>query len=193
MEDNPRRRDIDEAADIVGLDMKIDAVVNMWGETVALFAGKPNPAYAAALEEAKSHYLTPLAADRDIVIANTFAKANEAISGLFIAFPSVAKSGGDVVLIANVPEGQITHYLMGPFGNDLGGPLALKMKVPENVNRLIIFNEYLEFACRNYIEDTDKVIMMNKWEDVLTLLKQNHGNQARVAAYPNADIQYCGS
>jgi nickel-dependent lactate racemase len=192
MEGNPRRRDIDEVAEIVGLDMKIDAVVNMWGETVALFAGKPQPAYAAALEEAKSHYLTPQAKDRDIVIANTYAKANEAVTGLLITFPSVAESGGDVVLIANIPEGQITHYLMGPFGNDIGGALALRMKVPANVKRLIIFNEYPEFASRNYIEDTDKVIMMDKWEDVLALLKQSHGNRARVAVYPNADIQYCG-
>jgi nickel-dependent lactate racemase len=193
MEDNPQRRDIDEVAEIVGLDMKIDAVVNMWGETVALFAGKPQPAFAAALKEAKSHYLTPSAKEKDIVIANNYAKANEAITGLLIAFPSVAKSGGDVVLIANVPEGQITHYLMGPFGNDIGGELALKMKVPANVNRLILFNEYPEFACRNYIGDTDKVVMMNEWEDVLTLLKQAHGNQAKVAVYPNSDIQYCKS
>ncbi|OGN98608.1 MAG: hypothetical protein A2Y89_03690, partial [Chloroflexi bacterium RBG_13_51_18] len=101
LDDNPRRRDIDEAADIVGLDMKIDVIVNMWGETVALFAGKPRPAYTAALEAATTHYLTPAASEKDIVIANTFAKANEAISGLLAAFPSVSKRGGDVVLIAN--------------------------------------------------------------------------------------------
>ena len=190
LEDNPRRRDIDETADIVGLDMKIDAIVNMWGETIALFAGKPHPAYAAALEAARAHYLTPQAVDRDIVIANTFAKANEAISGLLIAFPSVSQRGGDVILIANAPAGQATHYLMGPFGNTIAGQLALQMKVPPNVNRLIIFNEYPELASRNYLEDTDKVVMTSNWADVITLLKQAHGNQAKVAVYPNADIQY---
>ncbi|OGN95222.1 MAG: hypothetical protein A2Y89_02415, partial [Chloroflexi bacterium RBG_13_51_18] len=59
LDDNPRRRDIDEAAEIAGLDMKIDAVVNMWGETVGIFAGAPKAEYAAALAEAKKHYLTP--------------------------------------------------------------------------------------------------------------------------------------
>ncbi len=190
LDDNPRRRDIDEATDIVGLDMKIDAIVNMWGETVALFAGKPRPAYAAALREAKNHYLTASAADEDIVIANTFAKANEAVSGLLIAFPSVSRRGGDVVLIANAPEGQATHYLMGPFGNTIAGRLQLQMKVPPHVNRLIIFNRYPELASRNYLEAAEKVIMMDNWDDVLTLLKQSHGNQAKVAVYPNADIQY---
>ncbi len=189
--DNPRRRDIDEAGDMVGLDMKIDALVNTWGETVALFAGKPRPAYAAALEAAKAHYLTPAASGKDIVIANTFAKANEAITGLLIAFPSVTKSGGDVVLIANAPEGQTTHYLMGPFGNTIAGQLKLQMKVPANVNRLIIFNEYPELASRNYLEDTNKVIMTDNWNEVITLLKNSHGNRVKVAVYPNADIQYC--
>jgi len=104
-------------------------VVNGRGETAALFAGAPLPTYAAALKEARTHYLTPQAKDKDIVIANTFAKANEAISGLLIAFPSLKQSGGDVVLIANAPEGQATHYLMGPFGNSIAGQLRLQMKV----------------------------------------------------------------
>jgi nickel-dependent lactate racemase len=191
MEDNPRRRDIDEAADIVGLDMKIDAIVNMWGETSAIFADKPRPAYAAALEEARAHYLTPSVVDKDIVIANAFAKANEAISGLLVAFPAVSQRGGDVVLIANAPEGQATHYLMGPFGNSIAGQLRLQMQVPPHVNRLIIFSEYPELASRNYLEDTDKVVLIHNWDDVLAMLKQNYGSNAKVAVYPNADIQYC--
>jgi nickel-dependent lactate racemase len=191
IEDNPRRRDIDEAADIVGLDMKIDAVVNMWGETVAIFAGAPSPTFAVALNEARTHYLTPTVKDKDIVIANTFAKANEAISGLPIAFPAVSQRGGDVVLIANAPEGQITHYLMGPFGNEIGGYLQLQMKPPPNVNRLIVFSEYPEISSKRYLEATDRVFMMHDWNSVLKLLKDSHHPEAKVAVYPNSDIQYC--
>jgi nickel-dependent lactate racemase len=189
--DNPRRRDIDEAADIAGLDMKIDAIVNSRGETAALYAGRPLPAYAAALKEARTHYLTRQAADKDIIIANTFAKANEAVSGLLVAFPSVSQDGGDVVLIANAPGGQATHYLMGPFGNTTAGQLKLQMKVPARVNRLIILNQYPELASRRYLEDTDKVVMVATWAEVLKLLQPGH-REAKVAVYPNADIQYCG-
>jgi nickel-dependent lactate racemase len=191
LDDNPRRRDIDEAADIAGLDMKIDALVNMWGETAGIFAGKPRPAYAAALAAAKTHYLTPSARDMDIVIVNTYAKANEAISGLLVAFPSVSKRGGDIVLIANAPEGQATHYLMGPFGNEIAGKLRLQMKVPENINRLIIFSEYPELASKKYLEETDRVILVDNWAEVMKLLEKSHGNKAKVAVYPDADIQYC--
>jgi nickel-dependent lactate racemase len=191
VKDNPRRQGINEAAIMAGLDMKIDALVNGWGETVELFAGAPGPEYAAALEAAQKHYLTPSAKDGDVVIANTFAKANEAVSGLLVAFPSVRREGGDVVLIANAPEGQMTHYLMGPFGNEIGGKLQLRMKIPGNVNRLIIYNEYPELASRNYLEDNGKVVMMHDWADVMKLLEKSHGPGTRVFIYPNADMQYC--
>jgi nickel-dependent lactate racemase len=189
-ENNPRRRDVDEAAEIVGLDMKLDAVVNARGETVALFAGAPRSAYAAALEEARWHYVTAPAHDCDIVIANTFAKANEAITGLLVAFPAVRRQGGDVVLIANAPDGQMTHYLMGPFGEGIGGRLRLQMKPPDNVSRLIIFTEYPDLASRGYLEESDKISFVYDWDEVMRLLEREHGDGTRVAVYPSADIQY---
>jgi nickel-dependent lactate racemase len=189
-ENNPRRQDVDEAAEIVGLDMKIDAVVNARGETVAIFAGAPRPAYDAALDEARRHYLTTPARDCDIVVANTFAKANEAISGLLVAFPSVRREGGDVVLLANAPDGQMTHYLMGPFGEGIGGRLRLQMKPPQNVNRLLIFTEYPDLASRGYLEGSEKISFVYDWDEVMRRLERGHGPGTRVAVYPSADIQY---
>jgi nickel-dependent lactate racemase len=190
--DNPRRRDVDEAAGIVGLDMKLDAVVNAHGETVKLFAGAPGPCYAAALAAAREHYLTPAAREQDVVIANAFAKANEAVSGLLVAFPSVKASGGDVVLIANAPDGQMTHYLMGPWGNEMGGRLQLRMTAPPHVARLIVFSEYPELASRYYLEDTGNVYLVNRWDEVVRMLAERHGQGTKAAVYPSADIQYFG-
>lgn len=187
---NPRREDIDAAVDIAGLDMIIDALVNSWGETAALFAGSPRPTYAAALTAAKQHYLTTISKDNDIAIANAYAKANEAVSGLPIAFASIKPTGGVVVLIANAPDGQATHYLMGPFGNNIAGKLRLQMKVPSNVKRLIVLNEYPEIASRLFIEETDRVVMVETWAEVLARLKQDYEKEAKIAVYPNADIQY---
>ena len=192
LEDNPRRKDIDEAVTLAGLDMKIDALVNSWGETAALFAGSPGPCYQAALAAAREHYLTPSARDKDIVIANAFAKAAESVSGLLVAWPSLKRSGGDVVLIANAPEGQTTHYLMGPFGNGTGGKLQLRMAVPGNAERIIVFSEYPEPAARQYFADMDKVVLLDRWDDVITKLLERRGPSAEAAVYPNADIQYNG-
>jgi len=191
-DNNPICTDIDEAATLAGLDVVINGIVNMWGETVSIFAGALKPAYAAAVQEAKTHYLTPRVEGKDIVIANTFAKANEGWIGLPLAYSAVKPEGGDVVLIANMPEGQVTHYLLGPFGKTSWGPLRRELRIPRRVNHLIVYTEYPDLASRAWFgEDSDKVPFLHKWDDVLQFLQEAHRRDAKVAVYPNAEIQYC--
>ena len=191
-DNNPLRLNVEEAVALVGLDVKVDCIVNMWGETVSIFAGAPKPAYEAAVGEAAAHYLTPKAKGEGIVIASTFAKANEGIMiGLNTAFSAISPKGGDIVLIANAPDGQVTHYLMGSFGKTTSGKLKLQVKIPQYVNHLIIYSEYPDVAGRGYIEQLDKVLFMSNWNDVLRFLQEFHGANAKVAVYPDAEIQYC--
>jgi nickel-dependent lactate racemase len=190
---NFMRFDIEEAATLAGLDVLINCIVNMRGETVSIFAGSLEPAYAAAVSEAKSHYRTPEAKGEGIVIANTFAKANEAIAvGLGTAFRTIGPQGGDVILIANAPDGQVTHYLMGPFGRKTAGEMGFQAMVPPYVNRVCIFSEYPDVTGRDYIEESDRVLFVNKWDDVLEIFKSSAGADTKVAVYPSADIQYSG-
>jgi len=192
-DNNPMRFDSEEAATLAGLDVLINCIVNMWGETVSIFAGALIPTYDAAVREAKSHYHTPEAKGESIVIANTFAKANEAIAvGLGTAFRATSPQGGDVVLIANAPDGQVTHYLMGPFGRETAGELSFRVRVPRHVNRVCIFSEYPDITGQGYIEESDKVLFANKWDDVLEIFQDSGGTGAKVAVYPSADIQYSG-
>ena len=185
--DNPMRADIDEAAALAGLDIIINCTFNNWGETVAVFAGAMKPAFEAAVEEAKTHYLTPTIKDKDIVIANTFAKANEAAIGLGIAFPAV-KKGGDVVLVANAPDGLIPHYLRRWGKVDPG--ILPNPPVAEHVNRLIFYTEYPEVTTKNWMEESDKILILYNWDEVLKVLQEAHGENAKVAVYPNSEIQY---
>lgn len=190
-DDNPLRLNIAEAVALVGLDVKIDCLLNVWGETVAIFAGAPQPAYEAAVGEARTHYLTPEAKGKSLVIANTFAKANEAaIVGLSSAFNAVSPEGGDVVLIGNAPDGQVSHYLMGSFGKTIDGNLRLRVKIPRHINHLIVYTEYPEAVMRDYFPELDKVLFMPSWDDVLQALQEFHGANAEVTVFPNADIQY---
>ena len=189
---NPVRLDMEEAAKLAGLDFIIECIVNQWGDTAALFAGSETSAHAASVQEARNHYLTAKAEDRDIVIANTYAKVSEASNGLAIAFPAVTKRGGDVVLIGNAPEGQVAHYLFGCWGTNLGGRLGrIQFPIPSHVNHLIVYTEYPDIAGRGYFGESAKVLFIDSWDDVLQVLKQFHGDNAKVAVYPNADIQYC--
>lgn len=188
---NPLRLAIEEAAILSGLDVMINCLVNMWGETVAIFAGALIPSYAAAIQEAKTHYLTPRPEGKDIVIANTFTKASEAFVGVNTPYLAVSREGGDVVLIANAPDGQVTHYLMGPFGKTTGGVLWSPLRIPRYVNHLIVYSEYPDIAGRGYFGESDKILFMNNWDAVLRILQEIHKAEVKVAIYPSADIQYC--
>ena len=141
---NARRLDMEEAAKLVGLDVSIECIMNGWGDTVAIYAGSEPTAYATSVEDAKMHFVTPRAENRDIVIGNTYAKANEATTGLKAALS--VRQGGDLVLIGNSPDGQIPHYLIGSWGKTVLPGIGQKFLVPGHLNRLILFTEYPDLA-----------------------------------------------
>ena len=124
------------------------------------------------------------------MIANSFAKVAECESGLEIAFPSVRKEGGDVVLIGNAPDGHVTHYLAGPWGKINCSKLKMQCGLAPNVNRLIIYSEYPDLTIYGYFANPENVLVLSKWDDVLNELARSRDGTIKVAVYPNADIQY---
>jgi nickel-dependent lactate racemase len=189
-ETHPIHLDMDEAADMVGLDVNIEGVVNLWGDTVALHAGNLKQSHDAVIQEARSHYLTKRALDKDIVIANAFIKVTESAGGLITAYPSVKQEGGDVVLICNAPTGQVVHFLSGLWGKYVDAIVPIRFPVPPHINRIIIYTAYPDFTGLKFIESPDKVMMLSNWDDVLRVLRETHGDKATVAVYPNAEIPY---
>ena len=189
-DDNPLHSDIDEGASLVGLDMLINCIVNKWGETVSVYAGAMKSVHTAAVKESKTHYLTPRVKGKDVVIVNTFAKANEANIGLHIAYSAVKEEGGDVVLITNAPEGQVTHYLLGPFGKTTWAKQHQRSVVPRHVNKVIIYSKYPHRGS-SWLEEDDRILYLDNWDEVSKLLQKSHGADTKVAVYPNAEIQYC--
>jgi nickel-dependent lactate racemase len=192
IEGNLIRHSIEEAAAMVGLDFKIDAIVNTAGETVSVYTGAPAAAFEAALAEAKWHYLTARAENCDIVVTNTFAKANEGEGGTITGFASINKTGGDLVLISNAPEGHVTHYLFGNWGTLSPDTFRLVVQIPSNVKRLIIFSEYMDRTAAGYFAPSERVLLLHNWNDVLQILEERHSHGAKVAVYSSAEIQYCG-
>ncbi len=189
---NEMRLDADEAAKLAGLDMVIEGIYNLWGDTVALFAGDPVAAHAACIKEARSHYVMPKARDKDIVIANSYTKSTESVTALATA-ASLREKGGDFVLIFNAPQGQVVHYLAGPWGKTIKGKMDLfPLPIPHNINHLIMFTEYPDIASYGYLEKSDKIMPMSNLDEVIGKLQAFHKDGASVAVYPNADIPYFG-
>jgi lactate racemase len=193
IEGNPIRETIEEAAVMVGLDFSILAIVDEWGETVSLHTGAPRAAFGRAVEEGRRHYLTPRPSDCDIVVANTFAKANEGEGGTITGFPSVRSTGGDMVLVSNAPEGHVTHYLFGTWGKVNPGEFRLVVQLPPQVERLIVFSEHRDLTAAAFFAPREKVRVIDSWAEVLRLLQERHGREAKVAVYSSAEIQYCGT
>jgi nickel-dependent lactate racemase len=191
IENNPLRADMEEAASLVGLDFKIDTLINGWGDISAVYAGSLKEAYARAVQDAANHYNSPLCRDRDIVIANTYAKAAECESGLEIAYGAVKATGGEVVLIGNTPDGHVSHYLAGPWGQTNISALQMQVKIPDKVRRLIILNTYPDRTILGYFADREKITLAASWEETLALLKKGYPAGADVAVYPNSETQYC--
>jgi len=190
-DENVLRLDAAKAASMAGLDIKIDAIVNTQGETTALFVGEPGKAHEQGVALAREVYATQSVAGNDIAVLNTYAKANEAVLASPQATPLLREDGGDVVLIANAPDGQVTHYLLRSFGKKLGGRLwSERSSLPPRVRRLIILSPYIDRAGVDWIGPPDSITWAKDWPQVVAELRAHHGDRARVAVVPDATIQY---
>jgi nickel-dependent lactate racemase len=190
-EGNIVREDMDEAARMVGLDVKIDAVLNLKREMVALFVGDVVEEYAEGVKFARKHYATEMVQDADIVIANCYSKANEMALAPRVAYPLLAASGGDMVILAITPEGQITHYLGRSFGRDFGGRLWVKKTgLPERTKRLTVMTPYPDRSGADWLAPYEQITWLRSWQEVITQLKSSYGDKAKVAVIPDATLQY---
>lgn len=189
IKNNVPRLDIEEAARIAGLDVKIDALVNLRGEMTGLFVGDPVLEHREGVKAAKDHYATEQARDVDMVIVNAYSKPNEALLAVQMGAVSL-RSGGDVVLIANEPAGQAVHYLHGKFGTR--GQELRKAPRPglERVKRLIAVMPFKDPSLLRIESDIPDIVWVRTWRECLDLLKVTWGERASVAVYPDATIQY---
>jgi len=187
--ESPINADVQEIARMAGLDLIVNCIANGWGETAAVFAGALEPTYQAALEEAKSHYITTNTRDNDIVIANAYTKASEFTMALAI-LPAVRQEGGSMVIIASSPSGQVVHYLFDNFGKTIGGSVRRSLMVAPYIINLIIYSEYPEGRILERFTNRDKVMLTDDWNQVIQTLEKSHGTSAKVAVYPNGDIPY---
>lgn len=190
-EENELRLDTAEAARMAGLDIKIDAVINGRAETTALFVGDPTSAHIEGVKLAKEVYATQPVEGQDIAVMNTYAKASEAFLALPLSSRLLRGGAGDLVLIANAPEGQVTHYLAGAFGRKTGGRFWFsRTSLPPHVTRIIIFTPCIDIAGSGWVATPESIVWARTWPEVLERLTETHGERARVAVVPDATMQY---
>jgi nickel-dependent lactate racemase len=191
VDDNVQRLDMEEIARMAGLDFSINALVNIERDTIAIFCGDLVEAQREGVKMGRKVYACEAPSDADIVVANSYAKANETslVSGL--GSKMLKESGGDLVVIGNIPEGQICHYLGRSFGKTIGGQLyGAHKKLPARVKRMYALGPYIDKAGLDWIGAMDKITILNGWANILAALKKNHGDKAKVVVVPDGTLQY---
>lgn len=190
-QNNPFKQDIDEVACMAGLDIKIDAILNLKREIAALFVGDHVEEHNEAVKLASEHFATELVSEADIVIANCYAKANEIVLAPLIAAPALSEKGGDMVIITITPEGQIPMYWTRSWGKNLGGKGWFhRTKLPPNTKRLTIMSPYPERAGVDCIAPYESINWAKTWPEVIQELENTYGDKAKVVVIPDVTIQY---
>ena len=99
------RSDAEQAARMMGLDFKIDAILNGHAQICNLFAGDFEAEIQHAAAYAAEHYAAKFVPDCDVVIANNYFKPAEANCAYTPEVIASLKDGGSFVLAANSPFG----------------------------------------------------------------------------------------
>jgi nickel-dependent lactate racemase len=189
-EENVMRFNIEEAARMAGLDFKIDVIVNERGEATHIFAGDFVQAHAQAVALAKQHYATePRPRDKQVMIANAFCKPNEMPIAVLVGALGLEQLKGTVAVIANAPEGQVIHYLLGRFGQDYGGQQYPISAVLPSID-LIIQTPHLPKTFGDWFANPEEITWSRTWKETRALLEKKHGPGTRAGIVPSATMAY---
>lgn len=191
---NPMVKEIEDAVRLIGIDFKIDVLVNTQGQMIDLFAGDCQAQFKEGIKKASQVYLTDKPSDMDIIVSNAHIKVNEGDIALLNGIKIVKAKEGSCVLILNSPTGQMTHYLMRRFGKFIGGKQAVtRVRMPEETD-IFIYSKYKDTTTFDPIEDQARFIWKKDWSGIIDNLVNKHGlRDVRVGIIPDGTIQYFAS
>ncbi|MEG1524673.1 MAG: lactate racemase domain-containing protein [Clostridia bacterium] len=172
----PGRKITVEAADMLGLNCKIDVLLNGRGEVARLVAGSCRDNLEKNYDEIVRFYTVPRPEPAELVVANNYFKPSEPdASSCYPSFYSLIKPGGQLVVSAHTPLGAIPHYMFGRWGeNCIGGLLYTgERKLPKDISCYVAFSRYMDrgTAVLYHYDDSDpRVHWARKWEEVIEIL-----------------------
>ena len=192
-ENNLMRAECDAAGDAVGLNFKVDCLINRRGQVTNLYSGPFRATHAAGAEEGKDHYAVPHATGYEIAVCNAYAKANESAIALLLSLMILKPREGTAVLISDAPEGQVPHYVMRAWGSDYGGRhyiLRTKGFMQRMMKKLIVMSPHPDRTGLDLISHADDAVIVKTWLEVLAILEKDYPTQAKVAVVQDGTMQY---
>ncbi|MFC1803230.1 lactate racemase domain-containing protein [Thermoproteota archaeon] len=183
----PLFQDMNEAARMASLDIKVDTIVNGRANITSLYVGDFVAEHREAVKMAKSVYNIPIQKKYDIVVANAYLKHNEVPLTIRL-IKRVIKNGGTAVIIDNEPKGPVWHYLEGKFGKKFGGPFCALSRNLNGVGKVIIYSQYKLKDPWYPLYEPDQQIWIKDWKEVIEELRNIYKDKANVAVIPEASI-----
>jgi len=182
--------DMQDACRMSGLDVKIDAIMNIHRETAALFVGEPIVQWNEGVKLAKEHYRTPRPEGADVIVSNAHAKVNESTIAALNARIVLGENEGSIVLVSNNPYGEVPHYLYRRFGNEVNYRHWMERKLTPNIKKFIMHMPYADKASLDWIAPENLVTRVSSWSEVITELEAVYQGGAKVAVIPDGTVQY---
>ena len=185
------RVNMEDAARLVGLDVKVDIAINGRREPAKLLVGDPISIWDEARRFGNTHYVTDFGSPADVVVVNSYPQEDQPGGSLGLTVPTLLE-GGDLVVLSNSPHGlALQHYLLGRWGTEYGGREwggGASWEI-ESAGRIFIVSPYISRAEQLSALENSKVRWLRNWEEVLPELTARHGSTTRVNVFPYAAIQ----
>lgn len=183
------RREIEQGVRMIGLDFKVDAILDSDCRIVECTAGDPVAEYyEGAAISAKLNFSDSRPRDMDVVIANANVKANEASLALSSAKSLLKPRGGALVLVDHTPMGQVLHQYSGASGYFTGGRRykGIRDRYP-NVDEVIFFTPYPDVSSAIALGDNKRILIAETWGEVMKILSK-YGAGTKAAVLSDATI-----
>jgi nickel-dependent lactate racemase len=188
---NPLLGDLKEYGRMVGLNAKIDVLVDETAGHVGIFAGDPDALYEHFTDRALTHYATTAKAPADVVFVNAYGKANEAVIALALGELFLKEEGGHIVVLCDIPGGQVVHYLLGRFGKDSWGRLAFGPRMnAERVRKIFVYSRRKDRANEWWFGGDGDVCWSANLEEIVKAIDGEYGGRRiRVHVIPDGTVQ----
>jgi len=194
---NPLWEDMLEAARLVGLDMKIDCLLNAEKKIYKIFVGDVEEAQREAIKGLKEVYGAPVPRQADVTITSAFPlETNMIQSGKAILLADeITKPGGTVILLSACPDGpgplmyetlsqkpgpeEVVDWIAEGKASTTGGPMASRLRRLLSTKSLMIVTEGL---AKEQLADME-IGHATTTEDALTQVAQRYSS-AEVIVLP---------
>lgn len=177
-----QRKDAEEAARKIGLNIIVNVVVNSRREICGVFVGDLVEAHNIGVEFARKVYEVSFPKNADVAVVNSYpmdTDLGQAMRALWIGCKAVEK-GGTIVLSASCPEGRGYHALYGKGGRHWKPPEGQM----EAGGRLILFSPNVS-PKEAYGIWPEGALVYNTWQEAKEEVERIHGSKAKVVVFPN--------